>query len=346
MTVHVIEALEFIETFNFRELCSITIPKAVRERAVDLAIDVEIVSVARQQYLSYSSMPANGSYGYVVIVLQDFCEIEIELSQARQRIYLWHSQEAYANRYAIELADLNFLAHLTTQQIACQVLSNLLGFCIESPTPSIPKVLWKETPIREIYVKTHYGTTFRVEVSHNKFTPYQMLSTGDILDMKSGWNDGEKDQGLPISGSQPQTASNANDPYSGFPIPSTNEELGDYANAKIDFADNPNSDNTQVIPVIRWAVAYTGEYFLQGVCNNVYEFFALIGSGYNAAPLVTNTQIASTFKFCNIYFYYITISINGVKIVDATSNRPIGISIIEYIEGTEPIANFYNRPKV
>lgn len=282
MTLHVIEGLEFIETFNFRELCSITIPKAVRERAVDLAIDVEIVSVAGQLYLSYSSMPANGSYGYAVIVLQDFCEIEIELSQPRQRIYLWHSPEAYDTRYAVELFDLSLVAERTTQEILCRLMPLVLSTCEVQPNPSIPKVFWKEAPIREIYVKTHYGTTFRVEVSHTKFTPYQMLSTGDVLDMKSGWNDGEKDQGLPISGSQPQTANNPNDPYSGFPIPSTNGELGDYANVKIDFADNPNSDNAS-LPGHRWAFI-EGSYRNTPVsgCRLIY-----FGDAYGISPLDT-----------------------------------------------------------
>lgn len=328
MAVHVIDALEFIETFNFRGLCSIAIPKKVRERAVDLAIDIEIVSVARQQYLSYSSMPANGSYGYAVIVLQDFCEIEIELSQARQRIYLWHSAEAYDTRYAVELFDLSLVAERATQEILCRLMPLVLCACEVQPNPSIPKVFWKETPIKEIYVKTHHGTTFRVEISHNKFAPYMMLSTGDILDMKSGWSDGEKDGGLPISGSQPQIANDPNDPYSGFPVPSTNDELDDYANAKIDFADNPNSDNVP-IPLSHFLQidAHKWIYDNSGTTVEGYLYYPAQSGDYIVVNIVSPIQ--SLPSSCGAISYnQIEIYNNrGIRLIPIQISLPVGVSV-------------------
>jgi hypothetical protein len=267
MAAHDIQVFETIDTFTGWGVLALTIPKAVRERAVDLAIDIEIVSVLREQYLSYASVPANGSYGKVVLVLQNFAEIEIELSQPRQRVYLWHSAEAYANRYAIELLDLNLLAHLATQTISCAILANLLGACTPQPEPDFPNVLWAETPLIEVYVKSFYGTVFKIEVSHKRFTPYQMLSTGQILQMESGWSDGEKDSGLPLSGSQPQIVEDEDDPYNGFPSPSPFEELGGFFNGKVYNADIPNSDNEPVFN--RQATATDEGYYLRSTISYV-----------------------------------------------------------------------------
>jgi hypothetical protein len=315
MATHDIEVLEVINTFVGWGVLALTIPKSLRERAVDLAIDIEMVSVLREQFLSYSSVPANGSYGKAVLVLQNFAEIEIELSQPRQRIYLWHSPEAYANRYAIELLDLNLLAHLATQQIACAILTNLLGACTPQPDPNFPKVFWAETPLREVYVKCRYGTVFRIEVSHKKFVPYQMLSTGQVLDMTSGWNDGEKDEGLPLSGSQPQVAEDEEDPYDGLPSPSSFEELGDFANGKVYNADIPNSDNEAnlnhflKLTAHRWIFDETGK---------TAEGFSYFPAEYGDFIVVTPRTGTYTFTVaCGTFTY---------QIVDVDNNRGIRLT--------------------
>lgn len=236
--------VESIDRFTFREKAALTIPKRVREKAYSLAIDIEIVSVAKAKYKSYKSEPANSHYGYAVVVDQDHCRREIELSLPRQRIYYERVVEAFDAWYALYLSH---VVHQTLASIANGLLvpiGNQLGLQSEPTAPTCPtSTKWIELPVREVYVKADYGTQFRVEISY--YSPVSVLyGECDYLGF-SGQEDGDKDDGLPENSGE-HTSGDPSSPYAGLPSSESLPELGDYANLKGEGINLPNRSNAPV----------------------------------------------------------------------------------------------------
>jgi hypothetical protein len=235
--------LELIDTFTFREKAGITIPKRVRERAFSLQLDIEIVSTDGNDYVNTKSAPAYGFYGYAVLVFRDFAEIQIPIAQPRQRLYYGSSPDAYSNWYSLFLAQ---ASREYTKGLA--VLLGQFGTALglgEFTVPSVPCIPWsgfEEVPLREVYIKAREGTQFKLEISR-----WQAITrAGDTdcdYDAISNQADGDKDDGLPENGSQPQKARDRNNPYSGLPSASTPFELGDFSNSKIANVDDANPEN-------------------------------------------------------------------------------------------------------
>lgn len=240
---------EIIDTFTFRERASMTIPKKVRRRAFSLQIDVEIVSVLKEEYLNYRSIPAYGFYGYAVLVFRDHSEIQVPLNQSRQRIYYGIRESAYVNWYNLYLWR---NAREFTKGLA-DVLGQI-GTAVglgEAVVPIPPCIEWsgfEELPIREVYMKCPFGTQFRVEVSHWEAI---YRTGGDECDVEPESKqiddlnqDGSgKDGGLPPLGTKPSQSGDLNNPYGGLPSPSSSQDLGEFGNSKAENADFVNPDN-------------------------------------------------------------------------------------------------------
>jgi hypothetical protein len=234
------------ERFRFDEEGSLTIPKGVRELAYHISIDIEILSIARQAYLNYKSIPAHSFYGYVIIVLRDMSLIKIPIENSRQRLWTDIIHSAFANWYALYLQfkNLQFLRRNNSYLvlIASQLGIAPIGGLFECPiTPS-----FVETEIRELYIKSAYGTRFAVEV--NWWEPIPVKYGDCEYDGKSGQiDDPQKDRGLPNK-SQPAIASDPNNPYDGYSPPTSSADKtlpsGDWNNTKdLDGLDEPNPDN-------------------------------------------------------------------------------------------------------
>lgn len=237
--------IEEIENFIFREECSIQIPKSIREKAFSYRLDVEITSIAGESYRNFKSIPAHSFYGYAVLVMRDHCEIKIPIEQARQTIYFEKIVEAYVNWY-------NLCFWLNQREYSAGIANVLgqIGNSLGLGTPVItvpPCPVWsgfEEIQLREVYVKCPFGTQFRLESSY--WSP--VIQNGDTdcsYDGKSKQNDGDKDDGLPPA-TAPQLARNPDEPYEGFPPPTSPEGLGDFRNIKDEESLNsPNPDNEQ-----------------------------------------------------------------------------------------------------
>lgn len=240
---------ETIETFTFREKTSISIPKRVRERAFSLQVDCEIVSTDGNDYVNNKSIPAYGFYGYAVLVFRNFAEIQIPLNQPRQRLYYGRVPEAYTNWYQLYL----WRAFREYTKGLADVLGQIgtavgLGEAIVPPVPCLGWSGFEELPLREVYVKTRFGTQFKLEVSRweaverNGDTDCDYSPVSGQADNHNEDGTG-KDDGLPPLGSQPQHADSPLFPYAGLPNPSTNAELGEYGLNKFNNVDSPNPDN-------------------------------------------------------------------------------------------------------
>lgn len=238
---------ELIDTFTFREKGAITIPKSVREEAYTLQVDLEIVSTARDGYKNYKSNPAFGFYGYAVIVLRNFAQIQIPIDQPRQVLYYDRLESAYANWYALYQARVASANLGSTQENVLVPIGAAVGVAFERVTGEcLFPPTFVELPIREVYVKCPVGTTFKLEVSH--WFPVPVAAGDCSYDGKSGQEDDpEKDGGLPPNGVQPQVANDPDTPYEGFPLPSTAAELGEFLNTKLDGLDGANSDNLPTV---------------------------------------------------------------------------------------------------
>lgn len=253
--------IELIDRFVFRNQSAISIPKGVRERAFSLQVDIEIVSTDGNDFENSKSIPAYGFFGYATLVFRNYADIQIPITQPRQRLYYGRVTEAYSNWYQLFL----WQAHREwTKGLA--VLLGLFGEALdlgEFTVPSVPCLPWsgfEELPLREVYVKTRRGTQYRIEVSHwrpvtrSGDTDCDYTPTSQQVDDTNTSGTG-RDDGLPPLGSQPQNAPNPDDPFAGLEPPSTASELGEYGNSKDDNVDSPNPDN-QAFPEgtgsIRW----------------------------------------------------------------------------------------------
>lgn len=235
---------EFIERFTFREKCSIKIPKSVRERAFSFSLDIEIQSTDGQDYVNSKSIPAYGFYGYVVLVMRNFAEIQIPIKQPRQNIYYERLEDAYSNWYAFYLKFVTSFELSFINNESLVAIGTALGLTIGTPVGFCPT--WsgfEEIPLREVYVKTRFGTRFALEVSW-----WQALEAtyGECTYTPNSKqeDDPEKDNGLPPDGVQPSNNGFPSSPYDGFPTPSSPTDLGDFFNDdKLDGMDLPNPDN-------------------------------------------------------------------------------------------------------
>jgi hypothetical protein len=233
---------EIIEAFDFREKGAIKIPKEVREFAYALSVDIEIQSTIGNDYLNGKSSPAHGFFGYVVLVFRNYSVREIPISLARQNLYYDTVPEAFVNWYQlysqlvhkreIEGQNLYILTPIA-DAVSAELPEEVIEVCSD----------WSgfvELPLREVYVKTRFGTRFKLEVSYWKPNPVKYGDCeyeGESLQT----DDPVKDDGLPDE-TQPQTTDPEN-PYEGTSPPSSAEELGAFFNPKQGTLDNPNSAN-------------------------------------------------------------------------------------------------------
>ena len=88
---------ETLKDFRFNELGGISILKKWRELAVICQIDIEIVSISRENYRNYASIPANGFYGYCTLVMRDHALPPIKITQPRQTMYIARNDSAMSN---------------------------------------------------------------------------------------------------------------------------------------------------------------------------------------------------------------------------------------------------------
>ena len=240
----VIDGFQLIETikdFTFREQGGIKILKEWRELAIICQVDIEIVSVSRQNYRNYGSLPAHGFYGYVSLVTRDFISEPIPIKQARQTLYYGRNDSAIANWF-------NYLQQIRVQEnfkgieaLVCFNTGLLGGSCAPKPCKPIPKFSFDEFPLREVLVKTFYGTQFKIEYSFWKLND-ELDNCGEIIIPKSKQTDGDKDNGLPENGTAPQNG-NPSNPYDGLPPADNESKAGIIPLSKLNGIDNPNPDN-------------------------------------------------------------------------------------------------------
>lgn len=239
----IINLIEDIETFTYRNQASIRVPKEWRERAWIMEVDIKISSIKREEYLSFSSNPANGQYGYAVLVMRDYCEIEVPISLPRQRLYYGIVYDAFVNYYSL------YYSYITSRQLSfisnnqLVPIAQQLGLSVSIPPNQCPEQpLWIELPLREIYVKCFDGTQFDVEFSRRRLV--EPLVLGECsYDGKSGMIDGGKDAGLPANGIAPNKAVDPNNPFDGLKPTTSIEDLGEWFNNKGDVLNNVDPDN-------------------------------------------------------------------------------------------------------
>ena len=225
---------ETIRTITFRGSDGITIPKSVREEAYTLAIDLIIISTAREVYKNYTVTPAEGFYGNATLVMQDMCEIKIPIKMPRQRLYYGRVDEAFIHWQS--LVDWSyFQTYMTAISDSFASLGAAVGAVVIPAFGccSLPDRSWVELPLREVYFKVPFGTQLQIEISWYK--ALQIADgCGNIRNPKSKMMDGDKDNGLPADGIQPNVASNPANPFSGLPPASTDAEQASFANSKTD----------------------------------------------------------------------------------------------------------------
>lgn len=219
---------EIIEIFTFRNEGSIKIPKVVREVAFTLQIDVEIVSVSTPQYVNFKSSPPNGFYGYATIVRRDYCNLIIPIEQGRQNLYYERQDSAHQMWYQLYLRLLQrqtelFLLNERLVQIGTSTGVELSEASISCPS----KPVWQELPISSIFIRCPIGTQFKIEVAYFKAKPIEI--GGCSYDGKSGIIDGDKDLGLPER-VLPRESPVQTNPFQDLPFPSSQTELGEFAN--------------------------------------------------------------------------------------------------------------------
>lgn len=312
--------IEEVDNFYFREKASIQIPKTVRERAFSLRLDIEIVSIAKEVYRNFSSVPAHSFYGYAVLVMRDHSEIQIPINQSRQTLYFEKLYEAYTNWYALHF----WLNQREFSRGLADVLGDIGGAVgLGTPVVPIPPCpIWsgfEEIQLRDAYVKTPFGTTFKLEVSYQ--TP--VVQNGDTdcsYDGKSLQVDGDKDLGLPPA-SAPQIAESPDSPYDGFPPPTSPEDLGNYRNLKDeDSLNSPNPDNAPTPQVLYYQVALYYRSILNCGANGIKESLAPVGDLFTEPPTFSLNRLSlSTVCTPNdreFFEWYV----NGVKISPAGAN--------------------------
>lgn len=232
---------ETLKGFRFNELGGISILKKWRELAVICQIDIEIVSISRENYRNYASIPANGFYGYCTLVMRDHALPPVKITQPRQTMYIARNDSAMSNWFT-------YLQQVRAQEnyrgienLICFNTGLLGGACAPKPCKDLPKFSFDEIPLREVMVKADYGTQFVIEYSFWNMNN-ELSACGDIITPKSNQTDGSKDSGLPPNGSSPNSG-NPNNPYAGLPPADGIDKEGVLPPNKLNNQDNPNPDN-------------------------------------------------------------------------------------------------------
>jgi hypothetical protein len=246
----------FREVFTFREKAALKIPKRIRKLAYSLQVDIEITSTRGNDYKNFKSSPPFSFYGYAVIVFRDHSQIQIPIEQARQVLYYDRVVEAYANWWSLYLSFVSQYSIAALIENQLDPIAEALDLTkVPTDVACVTPPAWEELPIREVYIKTKFGTQFRVEVSW--FEPVPVDYGECEYDGNSQFTDSPKDGGLPSEGTQPQTAPDPDNPYDGFEPPASAEELGDFFNLKQSNLDNPNPDNEPIdTNEYDWAFSY------------------------------------------------------------------------------------------
>jgi hypothetical protein len=236
--------VEEIKTIVLRGDDGINIPKPVREVAYELAVDVIIRSIVKETYKNFECSPPESFFGVAVVVLQDCCDLKVPLKFPRQRVYYGRVPEAFIqwdNR-------INFGRDIAYHGRTTQTIGNLgaaLGFSV---TPEVgccayPESLWRELPIREVYVNVPFGTQYEIEVTWLRPEGF-VDECGTTQLGKSNQVDGDKDTGLPSEGSFPSVARDPDNPYDFLPNATPDSEQGAFSNSKTSNIDevDPNSE--------------------------------------------------------------------------------------------------------
>lgn len=288
---------ETIKDFTFREQGGIAILKEWRELAIICQVDIEIVSVSKENYRNYGSIPAHGFYGYVSLVMRDFASQPIPIKQARQTLYYARNDSAISNWF-------NYLQQIRLQEnfkgvetLVCFNTGLLGGSCAPKPCKPIPKFAFDEFPLREVMVKTFYGTQFKIEYSFWRLND-ELDNCGEIITPKSKQTDGDKDNGLPPNGSAPQNG-NPTNPYGGLPPADPSNKAGVLSPSKLNNQDNPNPDNTpssnQDVPATATTAGYYIEYSYSS-CSNLFNVAgaAIVGTFNTSDPAYSDSSINVT----------------------------------------------------
>jgi len=331
---------EKIQTFKFRENASLKIPKAIRERAFTLQVDVKIKAFSKLNYLNFKSNPANGFYGYVTLVQRDYADIVIPIQQPLQRIYYHINEMAHNSWYQLyifllELEDKKYLYDNRLNKIDIAVGVSSGNVNIECPV----KPIWQETTLREIYIECDKGTEFDVEISYWQAKPMEIADCA--YDGKSGIIDGDKDKGLPANGAQPVAKSPSSNPFANSPPASTLAQLGDFANNKGSLLDNANPDNGIGNTGLRYSVVAYQVTFLTTCEDGEWELNLPLQSNLLEPPNYSYVQ-SSTFQSCGQQISVGNIFINGVSTTPTSGVAGrLRLFTLVYEVGQEPTGLYF-----
>ena len=252
--------------FFFRELEAISIPKSVREVALQMEVSIDVRVISRLDYMNFKSYPANSFYGYAVLVFYDYVTRIVPIRFGRNTLYFERNESAYGLWESFKATGWNgFFASNIAQEVA--ELAVALSLTV-TPAPPV-SVDWQgfsELPLREVYIRTPFGTSFSLETTYERALAFQDAN-GTVTQPKSKRADNpKKDKGLPPNGIQPANAPNSDQPYGGTKPPSTPAELGDWFNPKLPSSadsglglDKPNPENIPTSPTIR--LLATGSFY-------------------------------------------------------------------------------------
>lgn len=297
---------EVIKDFTFREIGGIKILKEWRELAVICQVDIEIVSVSKENYRNYGSIPAHGFYGYVSLVMRDFVSQPIKIQQARQSLYYARNDSAISNWFTYLQQVRVQENYKAIENLICFNTVLLGGACVPVPCKDIPEFSFDEFPLREVMVKTSYGTQFKIEYSFWKLNN-ELSACGDIITPKSKQIDGDKDNGLPPNGSSPQNG-NPNNPYQNLPPADGTDKAGVLSLDKLNNQDNPNPENNaNKFHVIQYVRDY-----INGCGNGLYEASYLTAIPYDSIPIYNYQNVVPS-QTCGQAAQNVNIFVNGVQ---------------------------------
>lgn len=206
---------EDITSFTFRNEGKFKIPKAKRELAFSMAIDITIETIDWNLYENGKSSPPIQFYGYAILVFQDSIWEAIPIRFPIQRIYFAEQWEAYRQWDSLAKYWEHWQLH-RWNEIKILELQGAIGIeDIVDFSPQFGDTQWKELPLREIYFKFPINTQFSVEYIQWQPVEYED-PFGNTRNGKSNQIDSEKDDGLPKNGIQPKK-NDKSDPFAGAP---------------------------------------------------------------------------------------------------------------------------------
>ena len=289
---------EVIKDFTFREKGGIKILKEWRELAVICQVDIEIVSVSKENYRNYGSIPAHGFYGYASLVMRDFVSQPIKIQQSRQTIYYARNDSALSNWFTYLQQVRVQENYKAIENLICFNTVLLGGACVPVPCKDIPEFSFDEFPLREVMVKTFYGTQFKIEYSFWKLNN-ELSACGDIITPKSKQTDGDKDNGLPANGSAPQNTDRDN-PYLDLPPADGTDKAGVLSLDKLNNQDNPNPDNAIIPSAFGYFLRVNATYTNEGnQCQSLAATYYYLVSEFDTSFTLTDGN-PSTVTWCNI----------------------------------------------